>query len=144
MGLSYRIVLLDASDGLYRLPYARYEQMLQNPSDHCLQRFAGTRTRIAAGFAELKDRRPIRVIRVTYSMISIDRDGRFEREAFDRVQRATIEEALAPAFAGLASAGSITETARRFVARGGRWRPSGTMARRIADVMLERVKCPRL
>jgi hypothetical protein len=144
VGLSCRIVLLDVNDGLYRLPFAKYDQMLRNPSDYCLPRFAGTRTRMAEGFVELQHRRPTSVIRINFSMIPFDRDGRVERGAFDRVQRATTEEALAPAFAGLASADSIRETANRFVARGGRWIPSSAMTRRIADVMLERVKCARL
>ena len=144
MRVSCRIFLLDQNDGLYRLPYTQYDQMLHEPNRCRLQRFAGSRVRMAEAIVELVDRRPIRVVRTTFDFLPFDGEGYVELNAFGLVQRARIETALAPALAMRESAGPIIDAGNRFVVRGATWAPSNTLARRIDEAALGRAKCPRL
>ena len=144
MGLSCRTFLLDQDDALNCLPNTKFEQMLRNPTSHRLARFAGARVRMTEVIVELLDRRPIRVVWTTFSFLSFDDTGCFEARAFDRHQRARAELALAPQMAAPGRAGPVVDAANRFVAQGGRWVPSKTLARRISEAALGRVKFPRL
>ena len=63
MGLTSRLFLLHQSDGLYRLPSTKFEQMLRDPTSHRFARFAGSRVRMADVVVELCNRQAIRVVR---------------------------------------------------------------------------------
>lgn len=136
--------LLDQDDALYRLPNIRFEQMLRDPASHRLPRFAGTRVRMADVIIELLDRQAIRVIGASFSYLAFDGEGCLDQRAFDRHQRARVELALAPLNAEPGSPTTVADAASRFVAQGGRWAPSKTLARLIDEAALGRVKCMRL
>lgn len=136
--------LLDQDDGLYRLPNTKFEQMLRDPTSHPLPRFAGARVRMSDIVVELLDRQAIRVLWTTFGLLTFDDEGYFDPRAFDRHQRARAERALAPLIAEARSAARVVDAASRFVAQGGRWAPSRTLARLIEEAALGRVKCARL
>ena len=144
MGISCRMYLLDQDDTLYRLPSAKFEQMLRDPTRCHLPRFAGSRARMTDVAVELIDRRPSRVIWITFGFLAFDNDGCFDLSSFDRHQRARAELALALPSLEPKSEGVVVEAANRFVAQGGLWTPSSTLQRRIDAVALEQVKCTRL
>ena len=144
MGLSCRNFLLDQDDGLYCLPNTKFEQMLRDPTSHRLPRFAGARVRMAEVVVELVDRQAIRVVWTTFGLLTFDDQGCFEPGTFDRHQRARAELALAPLGAAPGSAVTVVDAASRFVAQGGRWAPSRTLARRFDEAALGRVKCTPL
>ena len=136
--------LLDQNDRLYRLANTKFEQMLRDPASHRLPRFAGRRIRMADAIVELVDRVPTRVIRITFDILTFDDEGRFDPSTFERQQFARVELALAPVIAQSDGAVTVVDAASRFIAQGGRWAPSRTLARRIDEAALGRVKCPRL
>lgn len=144
MGLSCRLFVLDQNDDLYRLPNRTFEQMLRGPTGHRFPHFAGSRVRMTDLVVELVDRRPIRIVWTTYSILTFDGEGRFDAKAFDRHQRAHAELALAPLGANADGAATVVDAATRFVDQGGRWAPSRTLARRIEKAALGLVKCARL
>ena len=118
--------------------------MLRDPTSHRLPRFAGARVRMADVVVELLDRQAIRVIWTTFGLLTFDDEGCFDPNAFDRHQRARAELALAPLMAQPGSAATVVDAASRFVAQGGRWTPSRTLARLIDEAALGQVKCTRL
>lgn len=136
--------LLTEDDCLYRLPNTKFWQMFREPTSHPIPRFAGARVRMVDVVVELRDRQPTRVVRTTFSILSFDDEGYVEASAFDRHQGARSELALAPPTAESEGAATVVDAATRFVAQGGRWAPSPTLARLIDQAALERVKCPRL
>jgi hypothetical protein len=144
MGLSGRIFLLDRNDHLHRLANTKFEQMLCDPTCHRVPRFAGARVRMTDVVVELLDRQPTRVVWTTFAMLTFDGEGYLDPSAFDRHQRALAELALAPLSTEPEGAAPVVDAASRFVAQGGRWVPSKTLARRIEDAALGRVKCSRL
>ena len=111
--------LLDQDDTLYRLPSAKFDQMLRDPTRCRLPRFAGNRLRMTDVALELIDRRPSRVIRITFGFLAFDDDGCFDLSSFDRHQRARAELALVLQSLEPKSEGVIIDAANRFVAQGG-------------------------
>ena len=144
MGLSCRMFLLDPDDRLYRLPNTKFERMLRDPTSDRLPRFAGARVRMSDVVVELLHRQPIRVVWTTFGLLTFDDEGCFDPSAFDRHQRASAELALASLITEPGSAATVVDAASRFVAQGGRWAPSRTLARVIDEAALGRVKCTRL
>lgn len=136
--------LLDQDDGLYRLPNARFEKMLRDPTSHRLLRFAGARVRMTDVAVELQDRQPISVVRITFGFLSFDGDGYFDASAFKRHQWARAELRWASSIAESGSAKTVVDAANRFVAQEGLWAPSRNLQRRIDAVALGQMKCMRL
>lgn len=136
--------VLDQSDGLHRLAVATFEQMLHNPASQSIPRFAGARVRMAHLLVECLQRRPTRVIWSAFSILTFDAKGAFDPTAFERHQYARAESALAPLFAEPDTPTILVDAARRFIAKGGRWEPSKTVADTIRQAALGRIKCPRL
>jgi len=144
MGISCRMFLLDQDDSLYRLSSAKFNQMLRDPTSCRLTRFAGARVRMTNVAVELLDRQPIRVVWNTFGFLAFDDDGYFDSGTFDHHQRARAELAWAPLAAEPKGAAIIVDATTRFVAQGGRWKPTRTLQRLIDEAALGRVKCPRL
>ena len=136
--------LLDQDDGLYRLSSAKFNQMLRDPTSCRLTRFAGARVRMTDVAVELLDRQPIRVVWNTFGFLAFDDEGYFDSGTFDHHQRARAELAWAPLAAEPKGAAIIVDATTRFVAQGGRWKPTRTLQRLIDEAALGRVKCPRL
>ena len=136
--------LLDEDDELYRLPNAKFGQMLRDPTSHRLVRFAGARVRMTDTAVELQNRRPIRVVRITFNYLTFDDEGCFDTSAFDRHQRARAELGLALPIGEPGGTGAVVDAANRFIAQGGLWAPSRILQRRIDAAALGQVKCARL
>ena len=119
--------------------------MLENPIDEPLPRFSGARVRMADLILTLRDRRPDRIVRATFSILHFDTDGCLIVSEFDRQQRALADIALS---AGMAMPGggsaNVLDATSRFVARGGAWAPKHTLLRRICDATFDLEKYNRL
>jgi hypothetical protein len=144
MGLALRILLLDEIDSLHWLPTTAFEQMLQNPVSHRFSRFAGARVRMASVLVELVNRKPTRVVRATFSVLTFDTQGCLVPSAFDQHQRALAESALAKVLPKRGGPPNIIDAGSRFIAQGGNWVPSKAVMGRIEQTVLGRLKCARL
>ena len=138
------MLLLDQDDTLYRLPNAKFDQILRDPTSCRFPLFAGTRVRMTDVAVELIDRQPMCVAWITFGFLTFDDEGCFDANAFDRQQRARAELALALPTKEPKSEGIVVDAASRFVAQGGRWTPSRALQQRIDAAALEQVKCTRL
>ena len=144
MGFSCRIFLLDERDGLYRLANTRFAKMLRDPQAHPFPLFAGQRVRMAGASVQLVDRKPIRLVRLTFGFLRFDKEGRFDSNAFQQQQFARFESTFAPAISADKRNSTIVDASSRFVAQGGQWTPSRTLARAIDDAAMGRIRCPRV
>lgn len=136
--------LLDKDDSLYRLSSTRFDQMLRDPKSCRVTRFAGTRVRMTDVAVELLERRPIRVVWITFGFLTFDDEGYFDARAFDLHQRARMELAWPMRTTKPNGDGIVIDATDRFVAQGGRWTPSRTLQRLIDAAALDQVKCTRL
>jgi hypothetical protein len=144
MGISHRRFLIDPQDRLYRMTNTKFDAIAKDPASHCFAQFAGQRVRTASTLVELINRQPIQVVRITFAIVTFDDGGRFEKDLFVHQQSSLAEVAMAPAIADRRSDSDVLDAASRFIAHGGLWSPSRTLARTIEDAALGRTRCPRL
>jgi hypothetical protein len=146
MGFSCRTFLIARDDTLWRLSSTRFDRMLRDPASHCLPVFAGQRARMASVVVELVARNPVRVVRNTFSILAFDAEGRIDPCRFEKQQFALAESVVTPVFAVFAndSNRTVVDAAPRFVAHGGQWVPSRTLARVIEQTALGQRQCRRL
>jgi len=86
--------------------------------------------------------RPLVVLRSVFNMLTFNSDGTLVSPLRDRHVQARAELALA--LDSPDPRASVAEASTRFVARGGKWKPSAALVRRIEQTALGRLKCPRL
>ena len=114
--------------------------MLRNPRKHRYPMFAGQRVHAAGAIVELVKRKPVRVVQMSFDVLTFDRDGYFDTEVFDRHQFSR--------FAGPGSTTEITsgvlDARNRFADRGGRWAPSKSLMRALREALLGHTKVPRI
>jgi hypothetical protein len=146
MGFSCRTFLIARDDTLWRLSSTKFDRMLRDPASQCLPVFAGQRARMASVVVELVARRPLRVVRNTFCILTFDAEGRIDPSRFEKQQFALAESIIAPVFAVLDddSNQTVVDATSRFIAQGGQWVPSRALARVIDQTALGQRQCRRL
>jgi len=150
MGFSCRIFLIAHDDTLWQLPTTKFQRLLQKPANYSLPAFAGQRTRIADVVVKLVAREPVRVVRTTFSILTFDAEGRLDSGAFEKQQFALIETVMAPVLAPVLATSAddgrqpVIDASARFIAQGGQWVPSQTLARAIEEAALGQRQYARL
>ena len=126
MGFACRRFLIGDDDVIGRLADATFERMLRDPASHRLPAFAGRRVRMAEVILEGKGRQPIRVVRRTFAMLTVDARGCIDAARFLEQQFARAEVALCPLMLSPATRTSSTPPTalRPMEARGSHLRPS--------------------
>jgi hypothetical protein len=148
MGLSLRQLLVDQTDRIHRIGIDKFIQMQRDPSRHRFPAFAGQRIRTAEAVVQLVDRKPTRMVRMTFDIFTFDHAGRLDTEAFERQQISRFQVHMNSGRGALTinanDDANIVDASDQFTARGGRWVPGRALARTRHDAALDRVKCPRL
>jgi hypothetical protein len=144
MGLSCRSFLVDENDVLYRLSNVKFDEILRRTAGSRFPRFAGVRVRMSSVIVGLEDRKPIRVVHTSYSVLPFDKSGRVDMRAYQQPIRARIDLLLGALRDETAESKKVVEAASRFVDRGGRWEPSRALARVIEQSALGLAKCERI
>ena len=136
MGIGIRKFFVDDDGGLVPLRNTIFDRLLRDPQHHTMPAFTGQRVRMAEILVQLVDRRPTQVVRRVYFVAGFDEAGRLDTARFLAQQRALAESALDRVFTEPAFADRVLDAASRFIAQGGRWRPSEDLAQRIDDAAL--------
>jgi hypothetical protein len=136
MGIGCRRFIVDHDGKLVRLRNTIFDRLLRDPQHYSMPALAGQRVRMAEILVQLANRKPIRVARRVYFVVSFDAAGRLDTTRFQQQQWALAESALDPVFDVPGDDGHVLDAASRFIAQGGRWRPSNDLARRIDDAAL--------
>ncbi len=148
MGLALRMLLVDPSDRIHRFGIAKFDEMRRNPALHRYPQFAGQRVRTVEAVVQLVDRKPTRVVRMTFDIFTFDRAGRFDSETFERQQFSRFELGVMPDGRELTAkcdaSANVVDATIHFAARGGRWVPPKALVRALRDAALNHVKCPSL
>jgi hypothetical protein len=142
---SLRTFVVGPDDILYRLASAKFSRMVDNSDRHQLERFAGQRVRMVEAVVELHERRPHAVARLAYRMLGFDAEGRLDRPAFVCQSVALAELAVGRVLGrSVRRDDTIVDAGARFAARGGTWRPSPALERKILRAALDELRCERL
>jgi hypothetical protein len=78
MGISLRIFLINDDDSIERLSLRRYERLTRNDPDERLPQYSGRRVRYAEIVVEFDQRKPVRILRIQYFIMSFDSEGRID------------------------------------------------------------------
>ncbi len=78
MCLGLRLYIVSDDDSLVRIPWARYERMVNRDPKERLPRYAGQRVRCVEVVLELEKREPIAIRRINYSLLKFDAHGRVD------------------------------------------------------------------
>jgi hypothetical protein len=115
--------------------------MLRNPDSRAFSVLAGQRVRTASLIVELIDGAPVRVVRSTFTMLSLNGDGHMDSDVLTRQQWALAESAVDAALVGTEHDEKVLDAATRFIAQGGRWHFSASLVRTINEAALGQVDC---
>jgi len=80
MGLSVRQLVVDQSDRIHRIGLGKFIDMLRDPLMHRFPIFAGQRVRSAEAIVQLVDRKPIRVVRMSFDILVFENTGCLDTE----------------------------------------------------------------
>ncbi len=99
--------------------------------------------RAAEAVVELLGRKPIRVIRITFDILSFDDEGCFDSPKFCEQQRARAELAIEPGISNPDRKAKIVLATGKFIAQGSQWTPTKELAQTNHEAALGRIRCPR-
>jgi hypothetical protein len=133
MGTAIRHILVDQNDAAIRLSNRLFQRLWDNSQCDTLPQFAGCRVRWAEAVVELKNRKPVGILRLVFCYLYFDHQGRLDR---DKVMKdgALMMEAGIGSFAPIKS-GSVIHASSRFAARRrdheAIWKPSPELNKAI-------------
>lgn len=87
MGLSLRIYIVEDDDSIQKLPWAKYERLLSKDPKECLPLYANKRVRYALVVVDLFNRKPMEILKVQYSFLTFDSEGRLDKDESEREAR---------------------------------------------------------
>ncbi len=97
MGIGLRVFLVNDDDSIQRLSLARYERLRRGDPGERLPQYAGRRVRYAMVILEVADRKPLEILRIQYSFLDFDPEGRID--PVDREKEARLAMEMLPPLA---------------------------------------------
>jgi hypothetical protein len=91
LGIGVRIFVVNDDDSIRRLELARYDRLLQRDPNEQLTEYTGKRVRYALVVVYLVDREPAEILRIQYSYLSFDSEGRIDQAEGERESRLLLE-----------------------------------------------------
>ena len=140
MTISIRLYILASDDTLYRIAGTKFTAMINDPESHPLLLFADQRVRTAEAIVELDNRVPSGIYRLVFAMLRFDAHGVLDIKTFMRQNFALFEGFHAQQ----AISNAVVDAESRFVAQGGRWKPTAAIEFRIRQTALGKAVCKRL
>jgi len=114
--------------------------MLSDPSAHPIPQFAAQRVRGAEAVVEQSHRRPVKVIRIVFFMLTFSERGVLDMDTLMR--QAAALDTVHPQTRSNGS--TVLDAQSRFVVSGGRWKPTPVLDAEIRAAALGKKKCPVL
>lgn len=133
--------MIDRKNQLTRLSGSRFAAMLSNPSAHPIPQFAARRVRGTEAVVEQAHRRPVKVIRMVFFMLTFNKRGVLDADALMRHAAAALDTVYPQT---RSNGSSVLDAQSRFVVSGGRWKPTPALEAEIRASALGKQKCPLL
>lgn len=143
MNASMRVLVIDKTDRMFRMDITKVERMIHKPKTHSFPQLAGQRVRSAEAIVELVDRKPVRIVRMYFSIWRFDNDGFFDLKLWERQHGWARRRPIGIQESADGSA-TVLDARHVFSGRGGDWEPTESILRAIKDAALGKVRVPRL
>src|SRR4051812_2690948 len=132
--------MLGDGDQVFRLPAVWYQRMLRQPSKYPLRSFANRRVRCAEAVVELRSRKAVRVVRMSFWNAVFDDRGVLDTVSLGRQSVAALDALLEEAWPRKQPVNIVDATAR-FVAKGGAWTPTPAQRTELSKAALGETNC---
>ena len=133
--------MIDRKNHLSRLSGSRFAAMLSNPSAHPIPQFAARRVRGTEAVVEQAHRRPVKVIRMVFFMLTCNERGILDADALMWHAAAALDTVLPQMRSNVST---VLRAQSRFVVSGGRWKPTPALEAEIRASALGKQKYPVL
>lgn len=98
MGLTARIFLIEDGDRLRRIPYARFDRLLNRPRDaDSFPEYAGQRIQYAMVILELENRKPSSISYIDCGFLLFDQSGQIDQDDWLSQKRLGVATVVVPA-----------------------------------------------
>jgi hypothetical protein len=137
MGIGYRFYFVEDDDTIHRFPFSRYEKLIRSESKEEIPKYAGKRIRCAFMTLQLEGRKPHRILRSEYPILTFDANGKFDSDVFEEELRLAMET-LPPIMITPRSSQVIDAQhhfARRRYHNEFKWKPKPEIENRIYDAI---------
>jgi hypothetical protein len=91
MGLGTRIFIVNDDDTLKRIPLKRYHKLLRRDPEERFAEYFGNRIRYVLVVLELENRKPVEILRIQYSFLAFDTEGRLRKDERERKTRLSMD-----------------------------------------------------
>ncbi|HUV59848.1 MAG TPA: hypothetical protein VMW09_07020 [Desulfatiglandales bacterium] len=91
MGTGLKIFLVNDDDSLQRFPLARFERLIDRDPKELLPQYAGKRVRYALVIADLVNRKPVEILRIQYSILTFDSEGKIDAAEREKEMRLGVD-----------------------------------------------------
>jgi hypothetical protein len=91
MGLGTRIFIVNDNETLKRMPLKRYHRLFRRDPEERFAEYAGNRIRYVLVVLELKNRKPVEILKIQCSYLAFDLEGRLREDERERAARLSME-----------------------------------------------------
>jgi hypothetical protein len=87
MGLGIKVFFIEDDDSLKRIPLTKYERLMRGDPGMQFKEYAGQMIRYVLLVLEYENRKPVDVLRVEYSYVKFNADGKLDQQMFEEVKK---------------------------------------------------------
>ena len=91
MGLGTKIFIVNDNDTLKRMPLKRYHRLFRRYPEERFEEYAGKRIRYVLVVLELKSRKPVEILKIQYSYLSFNPEGRLREDEREKAARLSMD-----------------------------------------------------
>lgn len=140
MALTYRYFCYSPSGELLRVSQKLAQELYMSLDDAPrVKEFAGHSINCAMTFFEESDRRSRVIVRTDYYVLRFDGSGKVDHERLRNQSVASLDRGFV-ASGGEDQSGKVVDRASEFVARGGKWKPSGGQRMQLTKAITANTK----
>jgi hypothetical protein len=137
MGISLRIFVVNDDESIKRFPLSRFERLLRGDPKERLPEHAGKRVKYAEAAVELENRKPTRILRIVYHILSFDSEGRLDQAEQEKERRLVADIIAFPIKNG--SSGRVIKAqglfAKKRFEHHYRWTPTESVEMKIVEAV---------
>lgn len=84
MGIGHRVFIIDDSDEIIRIPYSKFERLIQKDSQERMPGYKKSRMRYVYAVLDTEKRKPVSIWRIDYAYLYFDADGKIAPTSSNR------------------------------------------------------------
>lgn len=87
MGISPRVHFFDEQNTLHKIPYSKFDRLLNGDKSVSFIKFKAQKIRCATSYVEMENRQPVNIVHCDYSIIPFNQFGQLDNESYQEGQK---------------------------------------------------------